>query len=365
MRRVLIVGAVAVLGLAICGSAQSFGGSWQTKITLDPQQALFTDAISFTSTVKADYTIGGWTFGSSTVVGDTGWTDQDLTVQGSLGAFSITGAVDLDPSIPLFQKLSATATGTIADVLFTTLLELYDGDAFLTLTASAAAGLLTVDASIAFGDDDDPDGVCDLDFSSVKIGVDFPFCCAEVESEITFSCIGFEKVTFSAQKIEIPGLPWVTLDASLEFTLQTKSLTLTPNFDFSTGICIDFYIAVSTFGNIGFESLYIDGVKLECDFGDVKFTGISFWGTHAAKPSALGDYWEMYKIESVDDACCGPFEFDIAVFFEQGSPNLFDVAAFEANLDLTVSSTLSFDMTMEYEINTGLTLWTFGFTLKW
>lgn len=97
----------------------------------------------------------------------------------------------------------------------------------------------------------------------------------------------------------------------------------------------------------------------------MKFIGISFWGTHATKPGVLGDYWEMYKIETVDDACCGPLEFDIAVFFEQGSPNLFDVAKFEADLTLNVSPSLLFDMQMDYEITTGLTLWTFGFTLRW
>ena len=364
MRLALILGAVIVMGLSVVGSAEDLTGYWRIDLGINPQSPSFVDAFSYSTELLVKYMIADWAFSSLSKFDETTWTDQDFSAIGMLGGFTISSALGFDPDVPEFDRWSIATTVALAGVTFSSTFELYDEDAFLTVTGRGSSGVLDMDATIRFGDDDDPIGECDLNFSSFRIGVDFPFCCAEVSATTYFDCSGFEKVVFEMGGIGIPNLPWVTFDIAVEFTVQSKSLTVTPFFDFSA-VCVEFYVGVETIEPLLFEALHFDGFILECDVGSVEFTAISFWGDFVSKPSILGQYWEMYKIEADEEACCGPFDFEAAVFFEEGSVHLFDVGRFTFDMSIEFTPSLEFGMGTDYVLGVGITSLTFGFLITW
>jgi len=364
MRRALILGAVLVMGLAVVGSAQALTGHWRIDLRIDPQSPSFVDALRYSTELLVKYTIGDWTFSSLSTLDQSGWTDQNFSSIGVIGGFTVSTALDFDPDVPEFDKWTTTTTVDIVGVTFSGTFELYDEDTFMTLQARGTSGGVDMDVRATFGDDDDPIGDCDLDFSSLQIGVDFTFCCAEVDSTVNFDCDGFENIVFHASGIGIQNLPWVTFDATLEFTVQSKSLAISPNFDFS-GVCIELYVGVETSGNLTFEAFHFDGFILECDIGTVTFTAISFWGTFAPKPSILGEYWEMYRIRTDEEACCGPFSFEGAVFFDENSSHLFDVGKFTFDLSIDFTASVEFGMGVDFVLGTGVTSLDFGFLTTW
>jgi len=363
MRRVLALGVILLFSLGCAGFAQQLSGSWDLDIDIDPQQTSFSDSLGVYSLLKVNYSIGDWTFGSSTVLDENGWQDQDFSTTGLLGAFTLTAAVDFNPDAT-FGSLVTTMSTSFAGALVGVQFRLEGDDTFLTLTASGSANSVNVSISADFGDDD---ATCDFPFSDVLISVGFPFCCAEISSSLSIDCDGFDYVAFSASGIVVPTLPWLSIGAQLRYTMQTKSVTLSPTFDFGTVTCIDFYVTVASSGNLTLlESISIDGIKLSCDVGTVTFTGISYWGESNPGRLAGTDYWEVYTIETNDDGCCGPFSFDVSVYFLDGGIRLFDVALFEANLEIEISAQFEFSMGLEIDVQDGATtLWTLGFEISW
>ena len=367
MKRALVISLICVLGLSFAGLAQTLSGSWDTDITIDPQKSSFVDALSLTSVLKVNYGIGDWVFGSVTTLSENGWTDQDFSAGGVLGAFSITSALDLNPNAT-FGDWTTTAKVTIAGVSFSGTFKLDGTDAFLTLYGKGGVGTpVVVDVTVNFGAAN-PAG-CELNFTDITIGVDFTFCdCAPIESEIKFDCAGLAYIKFTTAGIAIPNLPWVTIGATLNFTLQTKTLVLAPTFDFGAITCFDLYFAVDTTGlNLTFNSITIDGIGISCTIGGVEFAALSYWGT-GVKPGLLKgtEYWEVYSIGTDDDACCGPFEFDLAVFFKQGGTKLFDIALVDASMKLKVASQFTFNTGLKINVETGaFTQWVIGFLVEW
>jgi hypothetical protein len=359
MKRALVLSLIFALGLGFTGLAAELSGSWDTDVIIDPQQVSFADAISLTSVLTVNYTIGDWTFGSVTTLNEDGWVDQTFSAGGVLGAFALTSALDLDPDA-LFDEWVTTAAVSIAGVSFGAEFTLDGTDAWLTLNAGGVAGDVTIDVEINFGDDDDE---CDFPFSDITIEVGFPFCCADIAAAIVFDCAGFDNICFTVGGIAIPNLPWVTIGAQLCFTLQTKTLTLSPTFDFGTIACFDLYFDVATGGNLTIGDISIVGIGLTCDIGAVTFSGLSELpgGDLVDAP-----YWEVYTISTNDDACCGPFSFDLSVYFLEGGLKLFDVGLFEAAMELQVAAQFTFNMGLSINVETGaFTEWVVGFLVTW
>ena len=359
MKRALVLSLVFALGLGFAVSAATLSGSWDTDVTIDPQQVSFADAITLTSVLTVNYTIGDWTFGSVTSLNENGWVDQDFSAGGVLGAFALTSALDLNPDAT-FGNWVTTASVSIAGVSFGAEFELVGDDTFLELTAGGVAGDVTIDVTVNFGDDD---GECDFPFTDITIEVGFPFCCADIAAAIVFDCAGFDNICFTVGGIAIPNLPWVTIGAELCFTLQTKTLTLSPTFDFGAIACFDLYFDVATAGNLTIGDISIVGIGLTCDIGAVTFSGLSELpgGDLVDAP-----YWEVYTISTNDDACCGPFSFDLSVWFLEGGVMLFDVGLIEAAMELQVAAQFTFNMGLSINVETGaFTEWVVGFLVTW
>jgi hypothetical protein len=326
------------------------------------------------------YTVGDWTFTSVTDLNTGGWTDQDFSVAGVLGAFSLTSSLDFVPADATFGSWNTSASVAIAGVSFGADFWLASNDVALFLTGSGVAGDVTIDIEVKFGDLGFTNGVpnstgndeCDLDWAGVTIDIGFPFCCADIALEVVFDCTGFASATFTTDGIAIPNLPWVTIDAELVYTMTAKTLELSPNFDFGAIVCFDLYFDVDTAGdNLTLGAISIDGIGLSCDIGAVTFTGISYWGplTGPYRPSLLyyqDTYWEAYQIATNDDACCGPFGFDLTFYFLEGGARLFDIALIDANMSLQVAAQFLFNMGLEINVETGaFSQWTVGFLVTW
>ena len=370
MRRlfVLLLGVLMMGGSAL---AATLSGSWDTDVVIDPQEANFSDAIAITSEATVSYIVGNWTFSSITDLYEGGWQDQDFVVSGILGAFTLTSALGFEPTVPAFDSWNTTAAVSIAGVSFDADFTLADSDVTLILGGSGVAGDIDVGIEISFGGDDND--VCDLNWSELEISVGFPFCCTTLETIALFDCDGFQSIVLLTEGIAIPNLPFLTLDASIEFTLQTKTLTLSPVIEFGVTACVDLYVDLGTSGGIGpgsplvLESITIDGVGVSCDVGVVTFTGLSYWGA-GSKPGLLAgtDYWEVYHVSSNDEACCGPFTFDLAVYFLDAGAMLFDVSLIDADVTLQIATQFAFNMGMEIDVELGaFTEWVIGFLVSW
>ena len=422
MKKALVLGLAVVLGLGVASFAQGvLSGSWNSTITIDPQASQFT---GFDSTIAIEYAISGWAFSSETVVDLDGWVGQQFGFDGALGAFTMGGVVDFTPMPAAFNYALVTGGVAIAGVEFgfTWLLENLPeayvlavippywtmipltpatGDVGLEITASGTAGAVTVDVTVGFGDIDvvplmvdmsdgleDYDhignGVCDLDWNSIAIEVTFPFCCAEVTGSLSFDCDGFESACFEVDNIAIPNLPWLDIDAKVCFdrvwvgTLQTgsytydKSFFLRPGFTLGTIACFDIYayLDVSTWtGTLTLGSISIQGFGLGCDIGGVHFEGLTWFGPKAPKGILAGTtYFEAYQISTTDDGCCGPFDFDLTFFFEQGGLALFDIAEVVANVSYELGANFIFTTGLTVDMGTigiGFSEWTIGFEVTW
>ena len=366
----LLLLVVVCIGVAAVGAELS--GTWVTNLTLDPQEAAFSAAVSMTSTVDVSLGIGGWVFGSTTTLAASGWTDQAFKATGVLGAIGVSSSVNLDPA-GTFDSATLTTDMSIAGVRYVSTFASTPNDLAATITASAASEFVSIDVSLRLGDTTVPG--CDLFFQGVTIGVDFSFCCAAVNSDINFTCNGFTDAKFGVNAIAIPGLPWMTLGVQLQFGVQTdyeKKITITPSFNFGTSACFDIYFEVDEDSAeayppniLSISTIRVVGIGLECEIGGVSFAAVSYWGTGAPPAPLTGEYWEAYQISTTDDsACCGPFGFDFAVFFQDGAATLFEAAFFQAEFSLDIGSAFSVTVGVDLDANAGFTELRLGLTVE-
>jgi len=379
MKKALVLGLIFAVGLGFSAFAQTLSGHWDTDITIDlTSGSTWPDAITITSEIVINYTVGDWTFSSETDITNGAWTNQDFDFVGVLGAFTISGDIEFDPSTIAFVSLEANATVSIAGVTFGAYFDLVPNGTDLTLTGSGTAGDVGIAVEVVLGDEVD----CDFDFNSVEIDVDFPFCCADISAELVFTCAGFDYVEFCFDALTIENLPWLTLAGCVKFQTDSKVFTFEPEIDLGViGCDFDLFYRLVTDGGTNYDPLLIDGIQFDgiqiaCEIGGVAFTGITYWGPddHGPwyAPGSPGilygyeEYWEAYQIATTDDGCCGPFSFDVTVFFAEDGTALFDVAYVVANMEIQVATQFTFSLGLETDLEAGeVNNLTFGFLVEW
>jgi len=423
MKRALVLSLIFAVGLGFAGFAQTLSGTWDTDVILDLTALTWADAITINTELLVDYTVGDWTFSSETDISNGAWANQDFDFAGVLGAFTIGGSLEFDPDdmAHLFDWLNVDVSVSIAGVTFGADFYLFGDNVYLDLTASGVAGDVTIDVEVEFGEWytlDELDG-CDFDFNGVTVGVEFPFCCATISSELYLSCAGFEYIEFCMTGLTIENLPWLTLDACIQFQTMSKTFAFRPqidlgligcDFDLFYRLATDPEYAIDTYGDYAYGSwdlangsflldgIIFDGLQIACEIGGVSFTGITYFGpgiygygyssydmyfpgilygyeglyNNTTGEDNPGPFYEAYQIATTDDGCCGPFSFDVTVFFDMdsgehtGSGMLFDVAWVSANVEIQLASQFTFGMGLETDI-AGDTVdeLTFTFEVTW
>lgn len=113
MKKALVLGLVLLFGFGIAATAQ-LSGYWSSSIAIDP--AALTVPTFFTSlgsTLKVDYALSDWTFGSITAFDLGGFSSQKFSVGGALGAFTFASTLAFDPA---FQTIKTYPVQSIGDV---------------------------------------------------------------------------------------------------------------------------------------------------------------------------------------------------------------------------------------------------------
>jgi len=365
MKKGLVLSLALVLGLGVASFAQTLSGLWDTTATIVPSPV----SLGIRSSLVVTYAVSGWSFSSRTLLTQVGWSSQGFGASGALGGFTLGSALTFSPAATVaFASWTATGSLSLADMTFSGTFTLVPNNTKVVLVGSGTAGTVGVDVTVTLGDPTAGTG-CDLNWTGVDITVGFPFSCADVTSTVGFDCAGFKAATFVVWGIAIPNLPWVTLDATLTFQTQTKSLVLSPKLDLGDGACFDLYIAQAQTGSQTLGDITINGISLSCEIGGVEFTGISYWGA-GTKPGLLAGtpYWEAYQIATADDGCCGPFGFDVTVYFLEGGVQLFDVSKVVANMKIQISTQFMFSTGVSIDLAAApnaFTLWTVGFLVEW
>jgi hypothetical protein len=140
MKRALVLSLAVILGLGI-GAFGQITGYWSTTLGIDPQPLSF---VSMASTLKVDYALSGWTFGSVSTFDISGFSAQAFKVAGSLGAFTLVTNMTFAPVVATVLTSSLPLT-LIADLVY---VKGYSNVCPITWTATAwAPGFLTWDVT--------------------------------------------------------------------------------------------------------------------------------------------------------------------------------------------------------------------------
>jgi len=371
MKRALAGGLVFIALIGVAGLAEcSVEGEWGTDIVLDlGPTSTWPDDVTIETAIEIDYILEYWTFGSSTELENGKWMSQELTAEGPLATIDISSTISFDPQDGVLDSWQVDWDLGLSGVRFEFDATFEPGDIELDITASATAGDIALDVTVGLGDADEPG--CDLGFQSFVVEVYFPLCCATVSGTLDFDCEGFNYAEFCVDEITIGSLPWLVLDACVKFEEQTKSFTISPEIDLGVVGCdFDLYYHLDPDGDIiepghgplNIEGIIFDGIEIVCDVGGVQFTGITYLGDSPPGILSDTDYWEAYQISTTDDGCCGPFNFEVTVYFAKNGPRLFDVAFFDAALEIELSSSLTVDMALGLDVeNTAMGECTLGF----
>jgi len=382
MKKALVLTLAFALGLGIAAFAAPLSGSWATDITLTLSSGNLTIAADadFSSALEVDYVVGGWTFGSDTGFDLAGWHTQKFTAVGVLGAFSFDSTLKFSPVDVAFSSWDTSGSVSIAGVSFGGEFLLADGSGW-TFTAGGSAGDLTIDAAAYFNMDSLGNLVqtgsaayC-FCFTGVSFTVHFPFTCIEdVKTTLSFSQSGFDYVKFQASGIDIPGISWLTFSSTLKFTVDTKTLTLTPALNLGTPACVDLYVTLeSNSETYVISGLDIYAIGLSTDIGGVSFSTLSIWDatTWAAEQDPNGleswynTYWERFIIASSSDSCCGGnFTFSVATYFLDTHTTLFDWGMTDVDVSYGIGSNFTVSSGLVVK-TTGLTELSLGFTVTW
>jgi len=112
MKKVFVLAITFILGLGLVAFAGPLSGSWGTTLGIDPGVPAFT---ALDSTLAVDYTLGGWTFGSSSTFSLGGFSSQSFTASGTLGAFSFSSTMNFNPMAVTEKDYSAFWAGVFGD----------------------------------------------------------------------------------------------------------------------------------------------------------------------------------------------------------------------------------------------------------
>jgi len=345
---------------AAAWGASSFTGSFKSELAV----ALPTDSYTIDEALCLSYGVSDWSCSSFSLFGTSGWTSQGFEARGLLGNLKLTSYLAFTPQSASFTSWKSTMAWTHADTSFGTTLELTPTGISLLVSLSEKGGDLPLDASVQFrstGAD------CDFAFYRADIAATLPRC-LDVSADCGFTASGLERATFSVSGIDIDRLPWLSLDASLSYTLNKKKLTLTPVFDFGgTESCIVITLAGDSTGQLSIGGIRITGVHLTCRIGDATVED----EVHLDPAEyLLGKYWEALSLTYSEaagvDECWDPIEFSISAYYaNKGFPSYL-VAEASGGISLGESRTIGLGFGFELDTDVGdIELLTFSFEYSW
>jgi hypothetical protein len=113
MKKALVIACIAAIGLGFAAFAGPLSGSWCTGLkfvdaTVDSTNVL--SLTSFSTVLTLDYTVCGWTFGSTAIFTKTSFYNLFFEAEGAVGAFGFYAGIDFYPQSVSFKNLTARLT---------------------------------------------------------------------------------------------------------------------------------------------------------------------------------------------------------------------------------------------------------------
>ena len=205
---------------------------------------------------------------------------------------------------------------------------------------------------------------CSFCFDRVQGTFAFDFgCVKDITATWKINQSGFDSVSFSVSDVDV-GIPYITFDGKLSFSLLSKTLSITPQLNLGTDTCFKVYASLEPGpgGATEITGLSIYGLGVSYDWDGVSFESLSYLdGLHHVKDT----YWERFTIKSAGDSCCGgSLTFEASTYFQTAHSSLFDWA--ETDLELSISlgsnTTLSTQMVID---TTSFSEWRIGWKISW
>jgi len=208
----------------------------------------------------------------------------------------------------------------------------------------------------------DPD--CSFCFDRVQGTFAFDFgCVKDITGTWKINQSGFDSVSFSVSDIDV-GIPYITFDGKLSFSLLSKTLSITPQLNLGTDTCFKVYASLEPGpgGATEITGLSIYGLRVSYDWDGVSFESLSYLdGLHHVKDT----YWERFTIKSTGDSCCGGnLVFETSTYFQDIHTTLFDWAETDIGISIGLGSgsTISTSIVVD---TTGFSEWKIGWKISW
>jgi len=310
MKKALVLSLVIVFGLGIAAFAGPVSGSWTNVITIDPDA---TPIISgFSSELTVDYTVGGWTFGSTAIFNLDAFDNLFFTADGALGAFSFKSVLDFEPETPQFVFWGNAGSISLGGMELYAITSIYNFAQVQTpdigigwqVGGSGSAGNVTITGNIRFNMPDysyyiwaygydwflgkmayvscgswvKPYGgwkvqtdSCTAAFSGADFYIEFPFSCLDVMINPSFSCTnGFDAFNIELYNFDL-GLSWLSLaEVDIAFDVTSKTVDTYIGLNLGETTCITPYISLVGNGTT------IEGITLNALLLEYSFNGVTF-----------------------------------------------------------------------------------------
>ena len=329
--------------LSFAGSSVSKGetltGSLTNELTLTPQTPTIN---AFTSELNVDYSFDGLMFSSVSTFNKTSFEEQKFEVTGSINLFDFGSELTFDPtSTDTFESwrgdFSVTSGGLyLTDELLLKNLDDGYGSGMELSFGGEMNGNGSIDVTSYFGMDEDENitGKSELGYELTKVqvsGIEFGDCCTLDNTTYIGQKDAFDpdtvafKSTFETT-INHPTWP-LSLDTDVEFTPQTKSVTLEPELD-TTWSCFEVFTELETQSSGSkLTSIKLKGFGMsDLELGPVSLTGYT----------ALNDY----NVNDLDDDFIGEYDYVTS----SKSVTLDEVLRIETTNHLDLTMDTYFDM---------------------
>lgn len=334
-----------IFSLAGVGKAETLTGSFKNDLTLTPQTPTIS---SFTSELTLDYNVDGLLFSSESTFKKSTFSDQTFGLEGSINLLDFDSELNFDPSsTDKFDYWRAGFSVSSSGMYLSSVLLLssdngdsdakYGSGLKLSFGGDLEGGA-TLDVYNYFGadedemDDNEVSGNSSLDYELTKIIVsDFSItdCCEVDNTTYIGNKDAFDpdsaafKTTFETT---ITHANWpLSLDTDLEFTPQTKTVTLDPELDLEWS-CFDVYSELKTSSN----GSQIDGLELK----GFSLSDLEYGPVTASSYTAL----DGYDVNDLNSDFIGSYSYD------DGSFTLDEVLRLETSNTLDLTMDTYFDM---------------------
>ncbi len=302
---------------------------------------------------------------------------------GGVGTIASHIDFDPDPTTDLFDYANLTLTMGLGAARFSA--SLYtDGTQTgsrmsLGLFGSTNDGGLSLSSRVTFASCSPYFDTASVTLRAAGLPCGLGDCAIDLSGTASFSSSGFEKATISASGVDFPDVGWLSLVASANVTVsyevQTKSLTIAPQFETPIVGCIRLGTKIAwadnTISDLRFTSIHVDhtfanGVHLRMHTS-LDPTDLTL------NQSVTGylDYWEADVLSGEFGVCTGVGgDWEVGVYFSRPGVGgqLFDWGMLE--LKSSVACGRLWELFTELTFRSGVfgdptSEWLLGFSVAW